>query len=107
MTINQYRMLAQRTSNTKTPSDKLENGCLGLAGETGEVCDILKKCLYQGHKLDREKLIEELGDVCWYIAKIATGLDEPLEEIMLANIAKLRKRYPDGFDPDRSINREG
>lgn len=106
MTINQYRMLAQRTSNTNTKSDKLENGCLGLAGETGEVCDILKKYFYQGHDLDKAKLIEELGDVCWYIAEIATGLGEPLEEIMLANIAKLRRRYPDGFDPDRSINRE-
>lgn len=70
------------------------------------MCDILKKYFYQGHDLDKAKLIEELGDVCWYIAEIATGLGEPLEEIMLANIAKLRRRYPDGFDPDRSINRE-
>lgn len=43
MEMNTYQALAQRTANTKTPSGKIENGCLGLAGETGEVCDLLKK----------------------------------------------------------------
>lgn len=48
MTLNEYARLAQRTSNQKAASDKLENGCLGLAGEAGEVCDVLKKYLYRG-----------------------------------------------------------
>ena len=48
MTINEYQKLAQRTANTKLPSDKLENACLGLAGECGEVCDVMKKALFQG-----------------------------------------------------------
>lgn len=105
MTINEYQKLAQRTANTKWPSDKLENACLGLAGETGEVCDILKKYLFQGHKLDRAHLIEELGDCAWYLAEAASGLGVSLEDILLQNIAKLKRRYPDGFDPERSMNR--
>ena len=105
MTINEYQKLAQRTANTKRPSDKLENACLGLAGETGEVCDILKKYLFQGHELDRPHLIEELGDCAWYLAEAASGLGVSLEDILLQNIAKLKRRYPDGFDPERSVHR--
>lgn len=106
MTINEYQQLAQRTSNTKLPSAKMENACLGLAGECGEVCDTLKKHLYQGHEMDRAKLIEEAGDVCWYLAELATALGVPLEDIMTRNIDKLRRRYPDGFSAERSIHRE-
>ena len=40
--LNEYQKLAQRTSSTSTARAKIENGCLGLAGESGEVCDILK-----------------------------------------------------------------
>lgn len=106
MTINEYQALAQRTANKSRASDKLENACLGLAGETGEVCDILKKYLFQGHKLDRPHLIEEAGDIAWYLAELAAGLGVELEDILIQNIAKLRRRYPQGFDPERSIHRE-
>lgn len=104
MTINEYQKLAQRTS----PDDhnKLLNACLGLAGETGEVCDILKKYLFQGHELDRAHMIEELGDCAWYLAEAASGLGVSLEDILIQNIAKLRRRYPQGFDPERSVHRE-
>ena len=55
--------------------------------------------------LDRDALVKELGDCLWYIGAFATVLDVSLEEIAQRNIDKLRKRYPDGFDPDRSRNR--
>ena len=97
--------MAQRTANTKRPSDKLKNACLGLAGECGEVCDVMKKSLFQGHTLDRAHLIEELGDCAWYLAEAASGLGVSLEDILLQNIAKLKRRYPAGFDPERSMNR--
>ena len=106
MTINEYQRLAQRTASTGVPSSKIENGILGLCGETGEIADVYKKYLYQGHELDREHMAEELGDVCWYVAEMASGLGLPLEEIMAQNIEKLRKRYPDGFDAERSVHRE-
>lgn len=106
MTINEYQRLAQRTASTKTPSSKIENGILGLCGETGEIADVYKKYLYQGHEFDRGHMAEELGDVCWYVAEMASGLGLLLEEIMAQNIEKLRKRYPDGFDAERSVHRE-
>lgn len=106
MTINEYQQLAQRTASTKGHSSKIENGILGLCGETGEIADVYKKYLYQGHEFDREHMAEELGDVCWYVAELATGLGATLEEVMGRNIEKLRKRYPDGFDSERSVHRE-
>lgn len=105
MTFDEYQVLAQRTQIANTPSAKIENGCLGLAGETGECCDILKKYLFQGHEFDRDHVIEELGDVLWYCAELAVGLGVSLEEVARNNIDKLRKRYPDGFDPERSVHR--
>ena len=86
--------------------DVLINGVMGLCGESGEAIDIVKKWLAQGHELDKEKLAKELGDICGYLAETATALDLSLEDIMAANIEKLRKRYPEGFDTERSVNRK-
>ena len=106
MTINEYQKLAMTTLNPDlSKKDVLINGVMGLCGESGEAIDIVKKWLAQGHELDKEKLAKELGDICWYIAVTATALDLSLEDIMAANIEKLRKRYPEGFDADRSRNR--
>jgi NTP pyrophosphatase (non-canonical NTP hydrolase) len=106
MEINEYQALALRTSNSEMSEDLILNGILGLCGETGEVSDHIKKHLFQGHDLDEEKLIGELGDVCWYIAILASGLNVSLEEVMNRNIKKLEKRYPDGFAAEKSINRQ-
>ena len=59
----------------------------------------------QGHELDKERLKKELGDIAWYLAEAATALDVPLEDILQANIDKLKKRYPDGFEINRSVIR--
>lgn len=104
MTINEYQHLAMRTANEEGLS--LSNMALGLAGESGEVADLVKKTMHQLHPLDRDKLFEELGDVAWYLALGATVLGTTLEAILEANILKLQARYPDGFDSKRSINRE-
>ena len=106
MTFNEYQKLAQRTSNSKFPFDKISNGCMGMCGEAGETIDILKKYEHQGHQLDVEKMIDEAGDVLWYIAELACGLGVTLEGIAMHNIEKLKKRYPEGFSAERSINRE-
>lgn len=108
MTINEYQKLAMTTLNPAlSEKDVLINGVMGLCGESGEAIDIVKKWLAQGHELDKEKLAKELGDICWYLAETATALDLSLEDIMAANIEKLRKRYPEGFDTERSVNRKG
>ena len=106
MTVNEYQKLAMTTLNPELdPKDVLINGVMGLCGESGEAIDIVKKWLAQGHALDREKLAKELGDIAWYLAETATALDLDLEDIFAANIEKLRKRYPEGFDSNRSIHR--
>jgi len=103
---NEYQRLAMTTLNPAlSKKDVLINGVMGLCGESGEAIDIVKKWLAQGHALDQEKLAKELGDICWYLAETATALDLSLEDIMAANIDKLKKRYPEGFDADRSIHR--
>ena len=106
MTVNEYQKLAMTTLNPElSRKDVLINGVMGLCGESGEAIDIVKKWLAQGHELDKEKLAKELGDICWYLAETATALGCSLEDIMSANIEKLRKRYPEGFDSERSIHR--
>ena len=107
MNINEYQKLALRTLNPElSPKDVLINGVMGLCGESGEVIDLVKKHLAQGHPLDREKVAKELGDVAWYLAETAHAIGYDLEDILQMNIDKLRKRYPDGFDAEASIHRE-
>lgn len=190
MKAEEYQALAMRTSPDN--HDRILNGCLGLIGEAGEIVDIVKKWKFQSGEdpvLPTDKLIEECGDLLWYCAELATGLDcdlysiysekkhyfeditnfvaedpielaagrlgimagrpflwsqdrangnmneadaaffdaktkaelagilvfvsdflmrrchSSLEDAMEKNIAKLRKRYPDGFDPERSLHR--
>lgn len=106
MTINEYQKEALRTASNKyTQYPMILNGVLGLGGESGECLDIVKKHLFQGHTLDKEHLAEELGDVAWYLAVSAYALGYELESILQMNVDKLRKRYPEGFDSNRSVNR--
>lgn len=106
MTINEYQKLAMTTLNPAlSEKDILINGVMGLCGESGEAIDIVKKHLAQGHELDRDALIKELGDIAWYLAETATVLGVSLEEVLTLNIEKLKKRYPEGFDVDKSIER--
>lgn len=106
MEVNEYQKLAMRTVNQKLDKNSvLINGVMGLCGESGEAIDIVKKWFAQGHDLDRENLIKELGDIAWYLAETATALDVSLEEVLRGNIEKLQKRYPEGFDAEKSINR--
>lgn len=103
---NKYQELAMRTKREEdTKLENLLNGCIGLAGETGEVCDIVKKYAFQGHKLERNKIVDELSDCMWYIALTADSIGCDLDSIMEHNINKLKKRYPNGFEAERSINR--
>lgn len=107
--FDQYQHLAERTANCSEIDSEFRryaNFGMGLAGEAGETCDYLKKVVFHNHSLDKDKLLEELGDCLWYIATLATTANLSLSEVAAANIAKLRNRYPNGFEADRSINRE-
>ncbi|NDI35587.1 nucleoside triphosphate pyrophosphohydrolase family protein [Chengkuizengella sediminis] len=105
MDFNEYQMKAMRTAAGSDSEKLLLNTALGLCGESGEVADHLKKHIFQGHELDRKKLEKELGDVLWYLAAGAEALGISLEEIAKGNITKLEKRYPNGFECEKSINR--
>lgn len=83
----------------------LINGVMGLCGESGEVADIVKKTVFHKHPIDIDELKKELGDVMWYVAMCCNALSISLDDVMQGNIEKLKKRYPDGFSIDASINR--
>ena len=82
------------------------HGCLGAAGEVGELCDQLKRHLFYGKDLDIVNLKEEVGDVLWYLATIARGGRFTLQEAAEANIRKLEIRYPKGFTEGRAGSRD-
>ncbi len=108
MQADEYQRLALMTLNPAlSDKDILINGVMGLCGEAGEAIDLVKKHLAQGHPLDRERLARELGDVAWYLAETAHAIGYSLSEILLMNIEKLKERYPDGFDRNRSLLRPG
>ena len=108
MTLNEYQKEAMRTASGMSQQcndNLLLNGAMGLNGEAGEVIDILKKHMFQGHELDKAHIAKELGDCLWYIAIAAEGAGYTLDEIAEMNKTKLRKRYPEGFEIEKSLNR--
>tara|TARA_A100001011_G_C13799686_1_gene630469 strand:- start:83 stop:547 length:465 start_codon:yes stop_codon:yes gene_type:complete len=89
---------------------RLLTGAIGICSEGGELLDIVKKLLFQGKQPNTElrmKLKNELGDVMWYVQQILLTMDWDLHEVLAENTKKLSGRYPDGFDTDKSENREG
>ena len=107
ISFNEYQLEAFKLISEKGKADLLTNGVLGLAGESGECCDIIKKHKYQGHELNKDDLIEELGDVLWYVAETCSGLNITLEEVAIRNLDKLHKRYHGSkFSEKDSINRK-
>lgn len=107
MTIREYQKQSTRTLNpTLNGTEQIINMIMGMNGEVGELTDLFKKNMFQGHELVTERVIEELGDIMFYIVNLCTMLDIKMEDVLDYNVEKLQKRYPDGFDRKRSINRE-
>ncbi len=115
MNFDEYQSKAARTCNyrdvftglpaTQDAQDHILNPSLGLAGESGEFCDMVKKVMYHGHTMDKDKMVKELGDILWYISTAATALGVSLGDVADLNVKKLEKRYPEGFSHEASINR--
>ena len=93
MTLDEYQKQAARTG----AGISLPVATLGLAGEAGEVCELIKKHMGHGAGLDLDRVCEELGDVLWYVSSLASLFGLTMDQVAEANIAKLQKRYPDGF----------
>ena len=89
--------------------ERLTTSGVGLAAESGEFLEIVKKMVFQGKPYNddnREHLIIELGDVMWYVANACIALEVDFEEVIEMNVKKLEKRYPGGsFDIHKSENR--
>ena len=89
--------------------ERLTTAGIGLAAESGEFLEIVKKMVFQGKPWsvdNREHLVIELGDVMWYVAQACMALDISFDEVIERNIKKLEKRYPGGsFDINDSENR--
>src|SRR5690606_19980722 len=97
MTFEEYQAEAKSTALYPGRLSNLEYPTLGLAGEAGEVANVVKKIQrdHAGVITDevRGKLKDELGDVLWYISACADELGMTLSEIAQYNVAKLAKRH--------------
>lgn len=105
--MNEYQAAALRTAAREgaDPTIDILVRTLGLAGEAGEVADLIKKGIGHGHGVDPAKVLKELGDVLWYVATLADAYGHSLESVAAANIEKLRARYPAGFSTEASKSR--
>jgi NTP pyrophosphatase (non-canonical NTP hydrolase) len=104
--LNEYQELALRTHNIDLPQvQAFCNYALGLTGEAGEVADHIKKGVFHGHEMNRHDIAKELGDVMWYVSNLAKLINFTLDDIAIMNVNKLKKRYPEGFSKEFSINR--
>lgn len=106
MTFKEYQALARRTQRTDLkPGEKLAHAVCGIASEAGEIAGIYQKSM-QGHAVDLNELKKEIGDVLWMLAELCDVYGFDMDEVAEENIEKLKKRYPEGFDPEKSIHRE-
>ena len=106
MTLNEYQKLAARTINTNlTIRQQCSHALHGMVGELGEIHSMFQKT-YQGHEINEEHLVKEIGDLLWFIAEFCTSINVSLDTVGETNIEKLKKRYPDGFEVDKSLNRK-
>ena len=106
MTLREYQTAARRTQNPDlSPRERLEHASWGLAAEVGEVCGILQK-KHQGHEINAVALRKEVGDILWFVGEMCDVYGWDMGAVAEENIAKLKRRYPDGFSRDKSVNRE-
>lgn len=105
MTINEYQSLAARTINPNLADTvKADHALHGMVSEIGELHGIYQK-FYQGHEIDSDHVRKELGDLLWFIAEYCTANHWELDSIAELNIAKLKARYPEGFEAEKSLHR--
>jgi NTP pyrophosphatase (non-canonical NTP hydrolase) len=105
MTLNEYQLLAQRTMNLALSHEETSRHALhGMCAEVGEIHGLYQK-FYQGHEMDAEHVMKEVGDLLWMIAEFCTVNGWKLGDVAQMNIDKLKARYPGGFTAEKSLNR--
>jgi NTP pyrophosphatase (non-canonical NTP hydrolase) len=108
MNIEEYSVKALRTVNCLgTYEADLAHMAMGISGEAGEVTDIIKKTFAYNKELDKSHLVEEIGDILFYMNGLLALLDVPWSSVMQTNIAKLEARYAGSlFSLDQALNRD-
>ena len=97
-TLDSYQLAAARTVNPDLDdAHRFLDAAAGLAEEAGEVLAHARKHVLQGRPLDRDAVMEELGDALWCLAITATTLGVTLSGVAMRNEEKLRERHPNGF----------
>jgi NTP pyrophosphatase (non-canonical NTP hydrolase) len=100
MNSTAYQEQTERTvAPCQTVEERLTLAALGMAGETGEVVDLVKKHLFNHKEVNVEKIKDECGDVLWYMSILLNTLGLTFEDVMQGNIEKLRRRHTNGFTP--------
>ena len=113
MNADEYQKLAMRTAatpdlfnnNVDGSMDDVLHALLGIGTEAGELQDMLKKHLMYGKAFDRTNLVEECGDLLWYIAFALKTVNVTMSDCMERNIKKLQVRYPQKFTTENALNR--
>ena len=99
MDFEEYQKLSGSYTEIPGTDNVFMYSVLGLNGEAGEVAEIVKKMIRdKGKQLseeDRQHLLKELGDILWYLSKVASKLEFSLEDVAKANLLKLKERYGD------------
>lgn len=102
----EYLMFVNRLFASKRDGiDGVLHACVGLAGESGECLDIVKKSWVYDKPLDKEKLQEEAGDTLHYLTMLCIKMGWTWQDLINNNVTKLKKRYPDGFTKAAAIAR--
>lgn len=106
MNLNEYQDLASRTMNLELTMYETELHALhGLSAEVGEIHGLYQK-VFQGHKMDKDHLLSEIGDSLWFLAELCTANGFEFEAVAQHNIDKLKKRFPEGFEAEKSLHRK-
>lgn len=106
MTLNEYQEAAERTIDRNlVPPDRLAHALHTIAAECGEIHGVFQK-RFQGHRVEYDALLLEIGDLMWGIAELCTVLGEDMDNVAQMNIDKLKRRYPNGFEAEKSLHRE-
>lgn len=108
MKFKDYIQHVRRTEATANADmiTRFEHGVIGIATEAGELMDILKRRKFYGKALDRTHILEEIGDIAFYLAMVCDACEIDLVEALEKNVAKLKARYPERFTEENALNRD-
>lgn len=105
MDIKIYSEHAYKFNRPMSEDMQLIHAALGVTSEAGEVADAIKANLVYGKGRDTINIVEELGDLLWFVNLAAQTLEIPLSKVLEANLAKLGVRYDEGFSQAKALGR--